>query len=1078
MYYRYQEFTDGVHNFDDKFLISLETCIFIRENVKHHVAVGTVCEILEQHLHIKLKQHTVLNAYLHFVAITAHSYDFNCIICGFHPPVLIADLNRKVVFKCHNIDENTPNNDEDTADYVDCIEFWNKVENNMIARGFSPKIPVEFEVKPAICNWSPHIGRFTRSSNLLVNTEHRKIHKATGEVEADCRELSEERLLEFMHKEKLAEIKELARKAGISDKGSKLDIINRVKGALDRNNVTFNKVFKKLWGCSGGWLTMTCTHGVIYGVKFLLRSESPRDYIDMLRSMKHKPNVFICDMAHMVAVQGNRFQEDFFSPFEGRVAESTVENIEKAKSGDLHVSFPFLLDNKPVEEQSAGSNCHPVTGSNVRLSLFDIFHQSNTKNDKEALRRIGCVKELKGIVNSQAAEQLHCSFNKNKHFLNQMTPVNHIFMFRSVIELQNKEKNFRIYEQLRAQTNSGIFLDGLGRSCLSTFGGQVEHFGNPLQMNDNYTQDLNLKDLDFDISPTIFSDHEEKSEHNGKFQSDSNSFTCGIPKKRQREATVSACEPHNDFTIDNLSDNDQFSNVSTKKSPIDKHVQTTVSPTDQNDDCVIVKVCDNNRTSIDSNVSSGKSPVEIQPQATVSKNDISNYCDTATAGDNDKSCSESIILSRASPTTEQQKATVSTCDVNNDRGNANASIWIEDLNLTYADKQLLEYGSTINAAIINASSKLIKQESEKLACLFPIAATGSYKGNGELFVQILRVNNDHWVTMSNAITDSGNVSIYDSAMRLHYRHNSKEIRYNVSLELDACNLRALPEKKLTIFVEDTLQVKKDSDSGIAAIVFALAIARNLDPTAINFNYKLLRKRLLECFENLSFKSITFNDSPRRQSKRKFEFTVPLFCHCNKPDLGECMIECDTCANWYHMSCETVKADSKDWKCKTCSDSGTLDMQEDIEEEDRIETDDKLIDHSKIGNMSWKQLMNYTGQVYDMSCQAVDLPSFEAYVKSSSRKAWVCALLDSTDIELPHISSDAELRYAMKNQNIQLICKYNTTTYEKAYKIIDKLIINRNRCKLPLGRRGIDKAMVLRAKILQRYFEDIEVASDP
>ena len=63
---------------------------------------------------------------------------------------------------------------------------------------------------------------------------------------------------------------------------------------------------------------------------------------------------------------------------------------------------------------------------------------------------------------------------------------------------------------------------------------------------------------------------------------------------------------------------------------------------------------------------------------------------------------------------------------------------------------------------------------------------------------------------------------------------------------------------------------------------------------------------------------------------------------------------------------------------------------------------------------------------------------------------------------------------MKNPNIQLICKYNTNTYERAFKIIDKLIINRNRCKLPIGRRGIDKAMVLRAKILQRYFEDLEV----
>ena len=1153
VYYRYQEFTDGVHNFDDKFLITLDTCLFIRESVKHHVAVGTICEIFEQHLHIKLKQHTVLNAYLHFVALTAHNYDFNCVICGFHPPVLIADLNRKVVFKCHTIDENIPNNDDNTADYVDCIEFWNKVENNMISRGFSPKIPVEFEVKPAICNWSPHIGRFTRSSNLLVNTEHRKIHKATGEIEEDCRELSEERLIEFMHKEKLPEIRELARKAGISDKGSKLDIINRMKGALERHNVKFNKVFKKLWGCSGGWLTMTCTHGIIYGVKFLLRSESPRDYIDMLRSMKHRPNVVICDMAHMVAVQGNRFQEDFFCPFEGRVAESTVENIEKAKSGDLNVSFPFLLDNKGIEEQSTDLNCHPVTGSNVRLSLFDVFHQSNTKNDKEVLRRIGCVKELKGIVNSQAAEQLHRSFNKDKHFLNQMTPVNHIFMFRSVIELHNKEKNIKICEKLRARTNAGISMDELGRSCLLTFDREAKHYGNPLYVH----QDIESLHLDSNMSPTLFSDCEANSEYNGKFHTDSNSFTCDIPPKKQRKATVSSCDNNNDCVIVNASDTDQVSidsNVSIRKSPIEKQPEASFSASCKNDDCIIVNTCDIDQVSVDSNVSIRKSPIKKQPEAPVSpsdkdddciivnacgidqvsidsnvsirkrhiekqseapvsascKNDdciivntcdidqvsvdsnvsirkrhiekqlqasfsqcaVNNYCDTVNACDNDKSYIESDLLSRSSPTTEQQKDTLSQCD--NDCDIANTSLWIKDLGLTYADKQLIEDGSAINAAIVNASSKLIRQENKALGGLLPIGPTGSYKGNGESFLQILRVNNDHWVTMSNVLTEYGNVSIYDSAMRLHYRHNSKEIRYNVSIELDACNLRALPEKTMTIFVEDTLQVKKDSDSGIAAIVFALAIARNLNPTTINFKYKQLRKRLIECFENLTFKSITYDASPRRQLKRKFEFTVPLFCHCNKPDFGDCMIECSTCGNWYHMGCETVKADIKDWKCKTCSDSGTLDIQQHIEEEDRIETANELIDHSKIGNMSWKQLMDYSGEVYETSCQAVDLPSFEAYVKSSSRKAWVCALLDSTDIELPHISSDAELRYAMKNPNIQLICKYNTNTYEKAFKIIEKLIIHRNRCKFPIGRRGIDKAMVLRAKILQRYFEDLEV----
>ena len=149
------------------------------------------------------------------------------------------------------------------------------------------------------------MGRNTRSSNVMVNTEHRKGHKDNREIEPDCRELCEERLIDHMHKDKTCDIRKIAGKVGVSDKGSNLDIVTRVRAALQKSSTKFNKMFKKLWGCSGGWLTVTCTHGIIYGVKVLVRAESPRDYIDILRSMKHRPNILVCDMAHMVAGVGN-----------------------------------------------------------------------------------------------------------------------------------------------------------------------------------------------------------------------------------------------------------------------------------------------------------------------------------------------------------------------------------------------------------------------------------------------------------------------------------------------------------------------------------------------------------------------------------------------------------------------------------------------------------------------------------------------------------------------------------------------------------------------------------------------------
>ena len=52
-------------------------------------------------------------------------------------------------------------------------------------------------------------------------------------------------------------------------------------------------------------------------------------------------------------------------------------------------------------------DCHPITGSNVRLVLFNIFHERNTKNTVESLCRIGCVTDLIRMFNSHSDGYRH-----------------------------------------------------------------------------------------------------------------------------------------------------------------------------------------------------------------------------------------------------------------------------------------------------------------------------------------------------------------------------------------------------------------------------------------------------------------------------------------------------------------------------------------------------------------------------------------------------------------------------------------------------------------------------------------------
>ena len=100
-----------------------------------------------------------------------------------------------------------------------------------------------------------------------------------------------------------------------------------------------------------------------------------------------------------------------------------------------------------------------MTGSNVKMVLFDKFHETNTCREVESLRRIGCIKELDSKVNSEVAEQLHGAYNKNKHFLNQMTPTNHIFLFRSIIDSKSIEKNKEISRKQKSNIYSLTLME-------------------------------------------------------------------------------------------------------------------------------------------------------------------------------------------------------------------------------------------------------------------------------------------------------------------------------------------------------------------------------------------------------------------------------------------------------------------------------------------------------------------------------------------------------------------------------------------------------------------------------------------
>ena len=158
------------------------------------------------------------------------------------------DLNKKTAFKCalEELEDG-----EEPKDTVDCGKFWDNFELNAVANVFPDRKIKSLEIKPRLNRWSPYVGKATRHGNNLLNTEFKKVNKSTGKLEADCRFMTEERTLEMLSFEKLKKVKSVAKSCNIATKGSKLDILLKIKEVINKNDAKFKKVFSKLWGHSG-----------------------------------------------------------------------------------------------------------------------------------------------------------------------------------------------------------------------------------------------------------------------------------------------------------------------------------------------------------------------------------------------------------------------------------------------------------------------------------------------------------------------------------------------------------------------------------------------------------------------------------------------------------------------------------------------------------------------------------------------------------------------------------------------------------------------------------------------------------
>ena len=205
---------------------------------------------------------------------------------------------------------------------------------------------------------------------------------------------------------------------------------------------------------------MTCPHGICYGLKWLLRHEGPRDHVDMIMNLAAVPNVVVVDMANMVVVHARNRGYNVFQPFDGRVAECTPDNIQKARDGKLEVDWPWFpngpesdTNDKVTITDEEQTICNPSTGSAEHYCLFDQFHEKNSTDPADCLRRMSCVNQLAGKTNSETAEQFNNRRNRDNYFTTSLTAHNSVFVERLATHFNNEKINRRVMISHSRQVN-------------------------------------------------------------------------------------------------------------------------------------------------------------------------------------------------------------------------------------------------------------------------------------------------------------------------------------------------------------------------------------------------------------------------------------------------------------------------------------------------------------------------------------------------------------------------------------------------------------------------------------------------
>eukprot|EP00731_Ephydatia_muelleri_P010481 Em0005g1067a len=164
------------------------------------------------------------------------------------------------------------------------------------------------------------------------------------------------------------------------------------------------------------------------------------------------------------------------------------------------------------------------------------------------------------------------------------------------------------------------------------------------------------------------------------------------------------------------------------------------------------------------------------------------------------------------------------------------------------------------------------------------------------FIQCLHENGNHWITVSTVGCSSGVVQVFDSSHHLKLSHSLR------------CIIADMLQASKDSIVLEYIKMQEQSgasDCGLFAIATATAICNGQDLCMLEFDQYLMRKHLLQCFQNGAMLPFPSQSIAARKPKVLKEEMVEIYCHCRLPYTGRKMVQCDGCQKWFHCDCLRV-----------------------------------------------------------------------------------------------------------------------------------------------------------------------------